>query len=97
MSTTRRVEVLERRADKHDAALVEIIRKGIGHDKRIQALEDILIKAGILVEVKDPPAAVSDITIGRNVRNTGPFSAFGPPTVLENKKYAVVEPVKKKA
>ena len=62
---------------------------------RVQTLEDILIKAGILVEIKDPPAAVSDITIGRSVRYTGPFRFFGPPTMLENKKYAVVVPVKK--
>ena len=90
-----RFRQLEIRADGLAASILATQFEALQHSNRVQLLEDILIKAGILVEAKDPPAVVSDIIIERSVPYTGPFRFFGPPTVLENKKYAVVVPVKK--
>ena len=90
-----RFRQLEIRADGLAASILATQFEALRHSNRAQLLEDILIKAGILVEVNNHPVAVSDITIGRSVRNTGRFSYFGPPTVVETKKYAVVIPVKK--
>ena len=66
------------------------------HTRKIQQLEDILIKAGILVEVKDAPPVMADVSLSRDVWNMGPFRFFGPPTVVETKKYAVKIPNQQK-
>ena len=65
----------------------------------IRILEDTLIKAGILVEIKTEPPVVTDVTIQREVWNPSPFRILATPssyTRTETKNYKVVIPNQQK-
>ena len=72
-------------------------RDALNHGDRIRALEDTLIKAGILVEIKDTPPVVADVTTLREVLNPSLFAFLKPsPYMKSTKNYKVVVPNQQK-
>ena len=64
---------------------------------RMQTLENILIKSGILVEIKDTPPVVADLTIQRKVPNPSPFALITSCLYIQStKNYKVVIPNQQK-